>query len=73
MVHTQDELEKEVSRSALYSRIDGVLIEQYLSGGQEYSVESLSYKGKPYIVQVTRKITSGPPRCLELGMISRQI
>lgn len=67
VVHTQDELEKEVSRSALYSRIDGVLIEQYLSGGQEYSVESLSYKGKPYIVQVTRKITSGPPRCLELG------
>ncbi len=67
VVNTQAELEREVGRSAKYSRIEGVLVEQYLQGGQEYSVESLSYKGKPYIVQVTKKITSGPPRCLELG------
>ncbi|MBR4349215.1 MAG: ATP-grasp domain-containing protein [Bacteroidales bacterium] len=44
-----------------------VIIEGYLNGGKEYSVESLSWKGKHYIVQVTEKISSGPPHCVELG------
>lgn len=44
-----------------------IIIEQFISGGQEYSVESLSCKGKHYIVQVTEKISSGPPHCVELG------
>lgn len=44
-----------------------VIIEQYISGGQEYSVESLSYKGKHYVIQITEKISSGPPHCVELG------
>lgn len=44
-----------------------VIIEQYISGGQEYSVESLSYKGQHYVVQITEKISSGPPHCVELG------
>lgn len=44
-----------------------VIIEQFISGGQEYSVESLSYRGKHYIIQVTEKISSGPPHCVELG------
>lgn len=46
---------------------DPIIIEQYISGGQEYSVESLSYKGKHYVVQITEKISSGPPHCVELG------
>lgn len=44
-----------------------VIIEQFITSGQEYSVESLSFKGKHYIVQVTEKISSGPPHCVELG------
>lgn len=44
-----------------------VIIEEYIAGGKEYSVESLSYHGKHYIIQVTEKITSGPPHCVELG------
>jgi biotin carboxylase len=44
-----------------------VIIEEYLENGNEYSVESLSYKGKHYIIQVTEKISSGPPHCVELG------
>lgn len=44
-----------------------VIVEEYVSGGQEYSVESLSYQGKHYIIQVTEKISSGPPHCVELG------
>jgi biotin carboxylase len=44
-----------------------VIIEEFIIGGQEYSVESLTYKGKHYIIQVTEKISSGPPHCVELG------
>jgi|LSQX01.1.fsa_nt_gb biotin carboxylase len=44
-----------------------VIIEEYIANGQEYSVESLTCKGKHYIIQVTEKISSGPPRCVELG------
>lgn len=45
----------------------GLIVEQYLDGGQEYSVESLSYNGIHNIVQITEKISSGPPHCVELG------
>lgn len=44
-----------------------IIIEEFLSGGKEYSVESLSCKGIHYIIQVTEKISSGPPHCVELG------
>lgn len=47
--------------------IEDILIEQFLEGGKEYSVESLSYKGQHHIIQVTEKISSGPPHCVELG------
>ena len=45
----------------------GILIEEYLAGGKEYSVDSLSFRGKHQVIQVTQKITSGPPHCVELG------
>ena len=44
-----------------------VIIEQFIEGGKEYSVETLSYKGKHHVIQITEKITSGPPHCVELG------
>lgn len=44
-----------------------VIVEGYIKGGQEYSVESLSFAGHHYIIQVTEKISSGPPHCVELG------
>lgn len=44
-----------------------IIVEEFIDGGIEYSVESLSYKGKNYIVQVTQKQSSGPPHCVELG------
>lgn len=47
--------------------IKSIIVEEYLAGGKEYSVESLSYKGQHYIIQVTEKISSGPPHCVELG------
>lgn len=46
---------------------DELIVEEYISGGQEYSVESLSYEGKHYIIQITEKVSSGPPHCVELA------
>lgn len=49
---------------------DGLLpliVEEFIDGGMECSVESLSYHGKNHIIQVTEKITSGPPHCVELA------
>lgn len=67
VVESQAELSDAVNSALSFSRVNGVLIEEYLIGGAEYSVESLSFKGRHYILQVTQKDTSGPPRCNELG------
>lgn len=57
----------EYARDAIGGRNQSIIVEEYLSGGREYSVESLSYHGKHTVVQVTEKISSGPPHCVELG------
>lgn len=44
-----------------------ILVEEYLSEGKEYSVESLTYKGETFIIQITEKESSGAPYCVELG------
>lgn len=44
-----------------------VIVEEYLEGGAEYSVESLSFRGVHSIIQVTEKWSSGAPHCVELG------
>lgn len=67
VVNNQGELSSAYSYAKENSGDAPVIIEQFISGGQEYSVESLSCKGKHYIVQVTEKISSGPPHCVELG------
>ena len=67
VVNSSDVLEEAVKDALKVSKVEGVLIEEFLSGGQEYSVESLSYHGKQYIIQVTQKDSSGPPHCIELG------
>ena len=43
------------------------IAEEYIGGGREYSVESLTYHGKNYILQVTAKVSGGPPHCVELA------
>lgn len=50
-----------------YATSDGseIVIEEYING-QEYSVETLSYKGKHHVIQITRKITTGYPHFAEL-------
>lgn len=67
VVYNKNEVIEAIQEALDVSKIKGTLIEQFLSGGQEYSVESLSYRGKHYIIQVTEKDSSGPPHCVELG------
>lgn len=42
------------------------LVEQFIEG-KEYSVESLSYHSKHYVVQITEKMSDGAPHFVELG------
>lgn len=44
-----------------------VIAEQFLEGGVECSVESVSFKGEHTIIQITQKDSSGAPHCVELG------
>lgn len=44
-----------------------MIVEEYIDGDMECSVESISYRGKNYIIQITEKWTSGAPHCVELG------
>ncbi|EGP4746874.1 ATP-grasp domain-containing protein [Enterococcus faecium] len=67
VANTFEEMTAAIKEALSYSKVKGVLIEEFLVGGMEYSIESLSYKGRHYIIQVTQKDTSGPPHCNELG------
>lgn len=62
---------KEFEEAILFARDvskDGIiLIEEYLEGGVEYSIECLSANGLHQIIQITQKDVSGPPHFSELG------
>ncbi|MCK9625394.1 MAG: ATP-grasp domain-containing protein [Bacteroidales bacterium] len=51
-----------------YTKKGSILIEEYIKG-KEYSVESVHYEGKTYVVQITEKITTEFPYNVELGHI----
>ena len=51
---------------ACYEHDEDALVEQFIVG-KEYSVETLSYHAKHYVVQVTEKISDGAPHFVELG------
>lgn len=48
-----------------YSRSGQVIVEEYIDG-REFSVEYISYHGRHYFLQITDKVTSGPPRFVEM-------
>ncbi len=56
-------------RYARANSSDGsALVEEYLKGGQEYSIECLSYgKGNHQVVQYTEKESAGPPHFVEIA------
>lgn len=68
VVKQESEIEEAFKYAAKESGgIFPLIVEEYIDGGMECSVESLSFEGKNYIVQITEKITSGAPHCVELA------
>lgn len=67
VVNNEEDLLPAFELARTHSGNSPIIVEEYISGGQEYSVESLSCHGEHTVVQVTEKISSGPPHCVELG------
>lgn len=59
------ELQDAVKRAVSESFTQEAIIEEYVSG-REISIESISYQGKHYILQITDKVTTGAPYFVEL-------
>lgn len=62
-----DDFTKAVEESKKYSTDALVLVEEYLKGGQEYSIECLAGNGYYDIIQYTEKESSGPPTFTEIA------
>ena len=48
-----------------YSRTSNVIVEEFVDG-REFSVEYISHNGTHYFLQLTDKVTSGPPHFVEM-------
>lgn len=59
------QLEHAISRAQNESFEHKAIIEEFVTG-REISVESISYEGKHYILQITDKVTTGAPFFVEL-------
>lgn len=70
VVYSIDELSAAIEYAASESKRGyEIIVEEFLPEGIECSVETLSYHNKHMVIQVTEKISSGPPHCVELGHI----
>lgn len=63
-VQTHDELESAIKRAKSESFNQEVIVEEFVVG-QEFSVESVSWKGEHYVLQITEKETTGAPYFVE--------
>lgn len=63
-----EELQECIDEALQYSRMDTVLVEEFIEG-KEYSIESLHYSGKTEIIQFTEKRTTPFPYNVELAHI----
>lgn len=63
-----EELQECIDEALQYSRMDTVLVEEFIEG-KEYSIESLHYKGKSEVIQFTEKRTTPFPYNVELGHV----
>lgn len=66
--YNANDLKKAVEQARENSSDGTALVEEYLKGGQEYSIECLSYgKGKHQVIQYTEKESAGPPHFVEIA------
>jgi len=68
LCRTTEELEQSMVEALEYSKLDTVLVEEFIEG-PEYSIEGLHYDGKSEVIQFTEKKTTEFPYNVELGHI----
>lgn len=66
LCRNQEELRNSIVEALENSRLDSVLVEEYIEG-PEYSIEGLHYDGKSEVIQFTEKKTTEFPYNVELG------
>ena len=66
LVRSQEELDYALNRAFDWSPNQTVMVEQFVEG-REFSIESISYQGKHYILQITDKVTTEAPYFVELS------
>ncbi len=64
-VETSKDLQQAINRACSESFQNNAVIEEYVDG-REISVESISFEGKHYILQITDKVTTEAPFFVEL-------
>lgn len=68
IAYDEQGLESALSEAKAHSSDGTALVEEYLKGGQEYSIECLSNgKGAHYVIQYTEKESAGPPHFVEVA------
>lgn len=65
LVRTPEELDLAIDRALSWSFKKEVMVEQFVEG-REFSIESISYQGRHYVLQITDKVTTGAPYFVEL-------
>jgi carbamoyl-phosphate synthase large subunit len=68
LCRSKEELEESMSEALDVSKLDSVLVEEFIEG-PEYSIESLHHDGKSEVIQFTEKKTTEFPYNVELGHI----
>ncbi len=68
LCRNKEELEQSMTEALEYSKLDSVLVEEFIDG-PEYSIEGLHYDGKSEVIQFTEKKTTEFPYNVELGHI----
>lgn len=66
LCRSKEELETSMSEAFEVSKLDTVLVEEFIEG-PEYSIEGLHYDGKAEVIQFTEKKTTEFPYNVELG------
>lgn len=67
VAHSSGELMVAIESSSKAGTSGDVLVEEFMGGGREISVEIIVSEGIPHVLQVTDKLTSGAPHFFEIG------
>lgn len=66
LVKNEKELKKALKNAISNSFEKSAIVEEVIEG-EEYSCECISYKGKHHFLTITKKYTTGFPKCIETG------